>query len=292
MACTVTPRRSNADATFAGAPDQVRSSRGLPNTEVIATRSKRGRRKLLVTASRGSVVSMYAKETSAPRRSRVINLWLAHQRHRLITFTEIPSADTPAHAWSDRRACARRPLEDLGGENSTVRQTALLFLSRRHRCEHAEARSAVHRPRLRRHRLRLSAQALQYGLRAGMAARAARPHRRRQVLASPPRFARRDADHLRPSLLVQERVGVLRPQHRPVAACTIGSSARAVEGADCLRGARHPADLHAPRPGSLPAARDRAILPALREGAGAVLAGLSSWLLRGGAEVSWSVVPA
>ena len=60
IACTTTPRRSSAEATFAGAPDQVRSSRGLPNTEVIATRSKRGCRKLLVTASRGSVVSMNA----------------------------------------------------------------------------------------------------------------------------------------------------------------------------------------------------------------------------------------
>ena len=61
IACTATPSRSSAEATFAGAPDQVRSSRGLPNTEVIATRSKRRCRKLLVTASMGSVVSIYAK---------------------------------------------------------------------------------------------------------------------------------------------------------------------------------------------------------------------------------------
>ncbi|HYL72450.1 MAG TPA: hypothetical protein VEY89_14210, partial [Candidatus Dormibacteraeota bacterium] len=42
IACTTTPSRSSAEATFAGAPDQVRGARGSPNTDVTAMRSNRG----------------------------------------------------------------------------------------------------------------------------------------------------------------------------------------------------------------------------------------------------------
>ena len=107
-----------------------------------------------------------------------------------------------------------------------------------------------------------------------------------------PRPARRPADDLRPPLPVQGRVGVLCPQHRSAAARHVGATARAGEGADRLRGARHPADPDAPRPGSHAAARHRAVLPAPREGAGAVFARIPSRLLRSGPEIPRSLVPA
>ena len=69
---TVTPRRSSPDATLAGAPDHVRSSRGLPNTEVIAMWSKRG-----VRRRPGGSASMRRNKHCRGVQSPVINLWRA-----------------------------------------------------------------------------------------------------------------------------------------------------------------------------------------------------------------------
>src|SRR6185437_10749239 len=64
MPSTTTPSFCRPDATLAGAPDHVRRSSGLPKTDVIATCSKRGLRKV-VAPSRASVVSMGAGDIAA-----------------------------------------------------------------------------------------------------------------------------------------------------------------------------------------------------------------------------------
>src|SRR6185437_8727244 len=104
MPSTTTPSFCRPDATFAGAPDHVRRSSGLPNTDVIATCSKRGLRKV-VAPSRASVVSMAAGDIAAPYSASdqpVTRLFTdEEERHRLVT-----SLPMPKRRYS--RACSER----------------------------------------------------------------------------------------------------------------------------------------------------------------------------------------
>ena len=209
--------------------------------------------------------------------------------------------ETPSDARINRsqrrdRYSRRRRRHDTGWRCCVGARRAecrvVVLLSRRDRRQHAEARPAVHGFRIQRHGLRLSPRALQHGLSTAVAQRAARLHHRRPVLASAERVAARHSRAVRQSPHVGARFDLLCPQHRPAPAGAARSPDRLLACADRLRGAGHSAHPDAPRAGADLPAGDRAAMPSARQPAGAVLAGLPSQLLLGGAEICRRLVPA
>src|SRR5688572_4862504 len=98
--------------TFAGAPDHERRSRGSPNTQLTATRSKRGAWKACCLSARsGAVTFMMSHRTTARRTAAsdqpvtVRNALLQH--HKLVTVRPRVFANT-RQACTDPSTCARK----------------------------------------------------------------------------------------------------------------------------------------------------------------------------------------